>query len=157
MYVIIRPAEISDIEALRQLNTQIFEEINSACDDDLIPKFAETEAGLIWITKMVNRKDDGCCFVAESDGKLAGYVSGEKMEQLYRKSQWFEIDNIGVIPEFKGQGIGKQLLDAAMGWAKDKGCQKAHIICYAANKAACRFYEHAGFKNVDVTYEMDII
>jgi GNAT superfamily N-acetyltransferase len=156
MTINIRFAQPSDIEPLRSLNTQIFNAINQACDSDLIPNIAETEAGLKWMTTMVNRKDDGCCFVAESDGQLVGYVSGLKMDQFYRQSRWFEIDNLGVIEALRGQGIGKQLLNHAFTFAKDHGYQKVHVLCYAANKPACDFYLNQGFSQIDVSFEKDL-
>lgn len=57
----IRPATTDDLESLRKLNTRIFEEVNQACDNDLVSIFAETEEGKKYFFEALTRKD-GCFF-----------------------------------------------------------------------------------------------
>ena len=45
----------------------------------------------------------------------------------------------------RGQGIGAGLLDAALGWAREKGAHKVQLEHWPWNHAARRLYERHGF------------
>jgi GNAT superfamily N-acetyltransferase len=52
--------------------------------------------------------------------------------------QWFSVEE-----EFRNQGIGGQLIDAAKSWLTEKGCTRIQLH---ANPAAMPLYERAGFE-----------
>ena len=69
-------------------------------------------------------------------------ISGSKKE-IY-------INEMAVLPERQGHGIGKQLLDAVKDYSKDNGL--AGIVLYTSEYApAAKFYEKNGFKLSDGT------
>ncbi len=53
--------------------------------------------------------------------------------------------DLRVAPEFRGKGIGGQLLDAAVAWARKKQCRLMKIETQNINVPACRFYAKHGF------------
>jgi len=82
-------------------------------------------------------------YVYEEDNMVIGCIfalckiSGSKKE-IY-------INEMAVLPERQGQGIGKQLLNAVKDYSKDKGL--AGIVLYTSEYApAAKFYEKNGFK-----------
>ena len=82
-------------------------------------------------------------YVYEEDDVVIGCIfalckiSGSKKE-IY-------INEMAVLPERQGQGIGKQLLNAVKDYSKDKGL--AGIVLYTSEYApAAKFYEKNGFK-----------
>ena len=82
-------------------------------------------------------------YVYEEDDMVIGCIfalckiSGSKKE-IY-------INEMAVLPERQGQGIGKQLLNAVKDYSKDKGL--AGIVLYTSEYApAAKFYEKNGFK-----------
>jgi ribosomal protein S18 acetylase RimI-like enzyme len=77
-----------------------------------------------------NKEVLGCIFALRK-------ISGSK-EEIY-------INEMAVLPERQGQGIGKQLLNAVKDYSKDKGL--AGIVLYTSEYApAAKFYEKNGFK-----------
>ena len=77
-----------------------------------------------------NKEVLGCIFALRK-------ISGNK-EEIY-------INEMAVLPERQGQGIGKQLLNAVKDYSKDKGL--AGIVLYTSEYApAAKFYEKNGFK-----------
>ena len=77
-----------------------------------------------------NKEVIGCIFALRK-------ISGNK-EEIY-------INEMAVLPERQGQGIGKQLLNAVKDYSKDKGL--AGIVLYTSEYApAAKFYEKNGFK-----------
>jgi len=152
--VTIRSATIDDLQALRSLNEQIFAD-NFKYDDDIILNFASTPKGKEYFKKAIKNKN-GCLFIAEKNGQKIGYIDGGKKDISYRKSRYFEINDMGVIPEKRGQGIGKLLLQAATKWVKKNGYQRIYINCYAKNKKALSFYQRSGYSEIDICLEKKI-
>jgi len=50
-----------------------------------------------------------------------------------------------VIDGWRGRGIGRALLDAAIDWAANAGAHKMALETWPHNEAAIRLYERAGF------------
>ncbi|HWW57657.1 MAG TPA: GNAT family acetyltransferase [Sphingopyxis sp.] len=56
---------------------------------------------------------------------------------------------LGVAPDHQGQGIARQLLDAACEWLGQRGCPKVELMLRDGNPAA-GLYEHLGWERQDV-------
>jgi len=52
---------------------------------------------------------------------------------------------MGVKQGFRGAGIGKKLLAAALNKAREKNAERIELEVFASNKIALRLYEKAGF------------
>lgn len=147
----IRSATIDDFENLVELNKAIYVN-NPSFDDDLNPDFMDTKEGKEYIWESIT-DPNGICLVAEEDGKLLGYTSGSHKPFPWRKSKYFELINLGIIPEAKGKGLGKTLLDAIEKAAKASGYEKIYLDCYAKNVEALDFYRRNSFVEIDVSLE----
>ncbi len=87
-------------------------------------------------------------YVYEENDKLSGCIfavcklSGSK-EEIY-------VNEMAVLPEYQGNGIGRQLLNAVKDYSRDNGL--AGIVLYTSKYApAAKFYEKNGFKLSDGT------
>ncbi|HIJ97424.1 MAG TPA: ribosomal protein S18-alanine N-acetyltransferase [Desulfuromonadales bacterium] len=78
-------------------------------------------------------------FVAESDGIVVGYVG---LMSLFEEAQ---ILNIAVLPELRGRGIARQLMDYSEVVAREKGAELLALEVRASNIAALTLYEQFGF------------
>lgn len=56
------------------------------------------------------------------------------------------IQYLAVLPELRGQGIGRQLMEFAEGRARAKGLKKVVLDVLVENEGARRFYEELGFR-----------
>jgi [ribosomal protein S18]-alanine N-acetyltransferase len=80
---------------------------------------------------------------ARADDKLVGYAGIARLGLL--PPHEFEVHTIGVDPAYQGQGIGRQLLDALLGFA----CGGAvYLEVRTDNEAAIALYHSAGFIEV---------
>jgi GNAT superfamily N-acetyltransferase len=59
------------------------------------------------------------------------------------RAAWLE--DMIVDPAWRGQGVGRQLLDRAISEAKAAGCLRVTLLTDQTNEAAMRFYRRAGF------------
>ena len=52
---------------------------------------------------------------------------------------------LGVDPAHRGQGLGRQMVDAAEAWLKEHGVWKTNLLVRAGNAAVLGFYERLGY------------
>jgi ribosomal protein S18 acetylase RimI-like enzyme len=57
------------------------------------------------------------------------------------------LEELYVVPDLRGQGIGRSLLDAAMDMARNEGATQMELGTSEDDKAARALYESAGFTN----------
>jgi [ribosomal protein S18]-alanine N-acetyltransferase len=79
------------------------------------------------------------CWVAESEGLLAA------MLVLWLIVDEAHIATIATHPDFRRQGIGEQLLIAALRSAREEGARRAFLEVRSGNKAAQAMYKKYGF------------
>jgi ribosomal protein S18 acetylase RimI-like enzyme len=151
----IRKAKINEWSNLQDLNNEVFLD-NAKYDPDIIIDWAYSEAGEKYFKELVNDQKS-LCIVAETDfGELVGYLAASPKEFGYRKSKYLEVDNMGVIPEYRSKGLGRELMDKAIEWAKENGFQKVYVCSYSENDKAIKFYEKCGYKKIDVSLEREV-
>ena len=56
------------------------------------------------------------------------------------------IEDISVKPDYRGEGIGRALINHAITWAKEKGFPGLMLETQDNNVAACRLYARCGFE-----------
>ena len=78
-------------------------------------------------------------FVAEIEGSPAGYVA------LDRKGEAVCIDQLFVSPEHEAEGVGRQLLEWAEGYAISAHASALQVVVEAENRRALDFYRGRGF------------
>ena len=78
-------------------------------------------------------------FVADLEGSLAGYVA------LRPAGDAMCIDQLFVSPEHEAEGIGRQLLEWAEGYAISERAAKLEVVVEAENRRALDFYRGRGF------------
>ena len=64
------------------------------------------------------------------------------------------IQNIGVVPVFRGKGVGKRLLVLALRGFRDTGCKRVNLEVTIHNLGAIRLYESIGFQTVETVFKV---
>ncbi|MDD6071597.1 MAG: GNAT family N-acetyltransferase [Clostridiales bacterium] len=92
------------------------------------------------------------CFVAEKDGNVGGVIlAGHDGRRAY-------IYHLAVAKEYRGKGIGTQLVDAAMNELAFLGIQKAALVAFKENEDGNAFWEKMGFSvREDLNYRNRMI
>lgn len=83
-------------------------------------------------------------FLAMGGGVVVGQLLAMIQFQADRAPQLY-IDNLGVAPPFKRQGVARHLFDAAMVWGRDGGCDSVWLATDVGNTEAQGFYRAFGF------------
>jgi ribosomal protein S18 acetylase RimI-like enzyme len=85
--------------------------------------------------------DDRTIFLAYVDHQIAGEV---RITEAWNK--YALIDDLVVDPKYRRQGIGRQLIQRCIAWAKEKGFPGVTLETQDINAPACTLYERCGFE-----------
>lgn len=94
----------------------------------------------LWILNSTKKFLADAVLVIKIKNKIAGMVTVSK------KGGKANIGLIAVSPDFRGRGLGTNLVRAAQLWSISKGCQIAEVVTQKANIAACKLYEKCGYQ-----------
>ena len=61
-----------------------------------------------------------------------------------------------VIPEYRGKGINKKVLDYLIAWGKNKGFNEFQLTVYAQNESAIKAYKKSGFSFETITMRINL-
>lgn len=121
------------IPLLRVLNDKISEEV---MEERLIEMF---DKGFI------------CLGVFDGD-KLIG-MSGLWILTKYYVGRHIEPDDVVILTEYRGQGIGEKMMEWIYNFAKEQGCVASELNCYVTNSAGQKFWANEGYKIVGFHYQ----
>jgi ribosomal protein S18 acetylase RimI-like enzyme len=84
-------------------------------------------------------------FLAYQGSKAVGIATCFGGFSTFAARPLINIHDLAVLPEHRGQGVGRRLLDAVERKARDLGCCKLTLEVLENNTRARRLYEAAGF------------
>lgn len=92
--------------------------------------------------------------VAADGEDLVGFVTFEVESGVYEQDvrRGF-VENVYVVPDRRGEGVGSVLLAAAEDRLRERGCETFSLEVLAANHGARRFYREAGYEPHRVQFE----
>jgi GNAT superfamily N-acetyltransferase len=139
----VRPAAADDVEPAIALLEQLFEPPGGTP-----PGYDRGRAreGFAWALG----QDNADVLLAFDGDRLSGLASVYADIESIRFGRRCWLQDLVVDREARSQGIGKALLAAAAGWARDHGCTHLELSSGAGRTDAHRFYEREGMsKNYD--------
>jgi len=81
--------------------------------------------------------------LAVSGGEVVGQARGIVHRHPDLPTELY-IDNLGVTPARKREGIATRLLDALVAWGREEGCEEAWVGTEPDNEAARTLYQRRG-------------
>lgn len=99
-----------------------------------------------WIRTLVYGDDSTIVLVHAEHNRLQGFI-GMKI-----KDGKAEIVLIAVSTAYRGRGIGKKLINQALGELKEKGVIEVRVVTQDRNIPALKLYQGSGFNISNITY-----
>ena len=97
--------------------------------------------------------------VAEADNKViaSGYARIDKSKPFLKHTTHAYLGFMYVLPEYRGQGINKQIMDALKDWAVSKNITEFRLEVYYDNISAIKAYEKIGFSKyiLEMRFNLD--
>jgi ribosomal protein S18 acetylase RimI-like enzyme len=150
--MIIRPATSTDRTHLRRAIVEL-QDYERRLHASRLPGEQVADAYLDWLLRQ-----SSTVLMAESDGDFAGFVAGriettENLGETVDSNRFGLISDVCVMPEFRGQRMARQLLDAIDSDLRRAGVTRVRINALAANTAARASYVSAGFFPYEIMHE----
>ena len=125
--LVIEPAAKTDIDGIDEIEQHSFKSpwSKSTFEGELLREWARID-------------------VARSGGRLVGFC------HYWLVTPELHILALATHPDFRGQGVARQILDHVLEVAKATGCSLATLEVRRSNHPAIALYERAGFKTVHV-------
>jgi len=127
----VRPARVSDGDALADLSTQLGYPITPA---EARERLAAIEG-----------HPDHALLVAEEDGRVSGWIQ-VSLTRAFETPVQAEIAGLIVDAAARGRSIGAALVGEAESWARARGCLALRVRPNVIRERAHRFYRRAGFE-----------
>ncbi len=148
--MIIRRADNSDISALAALGaatfTQTFGHLYSA--EDLAFFVNESHSEVAYGSALANPETP--VWVAEDQGNLVAYIklcpNGLPCDPSVDNA--VEISKIYALTEYQNQGLGQELMNQAMIYARNSGFSAMVLSVYSENFGGHKFYRRNGFEKI---------
>ena len=122
-YVIDR--QLSLYESERQFTTEIWKKYLTQGVISLIENF---------------NPDKDCMLILECDGNVSGCIAITHTEESVAQLRYFFLE-----PELRGLGAGKNLLDTALNFCREKKYSHVFLWTVSAQESARKLYKNAGF------------
>jgi len=97
------------------------------------------------LEQLISEPQRGACWVAEADGRLAGYLLAVFVFSLEHGGLMAEIDEVFVSDEFRSAGLGSLLVTRAERDLAERGMVRLQLQLGVHNESARRFYQRHGF------------
>lgn len=139
---IIRPAKNSDIEKLIELLKVLF-----SIEKDFIFNEESQRRGL---ELMLQDSKSRCIFVAELQGVVIGMISGQALISTAEGGISVLVEDVVIDENYRGQGIGRELLKTMERWAVEKGARRLQLLADVNNSSALTFYDKLNWKKTSL-------
>jgi len=143
----VRPATASDLEKILELYAQAeFDAGNVlplATARHLFERFADYP--------------DYTLYVAEHGEEIVGTFALLVIHNLgHLGAPSAIVEDVAVVPALQGHGIGKAMMQFALGLCRDKGCYKLMLSSNTRRDRAHAFYESLGFERHGFSFRVDL-
>ena len=139
---LIERAREEDLEEL----TKIYLEGYKGLEEYSYTHPEDVKAYMSWLW----RRDPEGILVAKAEGNPIGFVAGD--------ANWFSkrerkkvgaVHEVVVLPEYRGAGVGRALMERVLDYFKSKGLDTAELWVGDENHRAIEFYRKLGFEERD--------
>ena len=134
----IRNARPEDIEALTRLLQTLF-----AVEPDFVFNEIKQRRGLLL---MLEASEKRRIMVAESGGRVIGMCSAQLLISTAEGGTAALIEDLVVSEEYRGQGIGRNLLLSVEDWALRQGATRLELLADRNNTPALEFYQKIAWR-----------
>ena len=133
----------TDIADLVNLLSVLF-----SIEKDFHPDLAKQQKGLELLIK--NNATTTIQVARNAAGKVIGMVTAQLVISTAQGAASAWIEDMVVDSSYRGLGIGKQLLEQILAWAKNKGATRAQLLVDIANTDALGYYEHLNWESTQL-------
>jgi GNAT superfamily N-acetyltransferase len=141
----IREATEADIDAMLSLWREL-EQIQGG--HRLFPRVADAEERITGLLREAIADPDSAAFVGDGPDGMLGMAIARITEQGHHSmsdARVVELSRVVVRADARGRGLGKQLIDAATAFGRERGASFVTAKLFTGNADGRAFWERMGF------------
>jgi GNAT superfamily N-acetyltransferase len=146
--ILIRSATKSDLPAIEKL----LEDLTNAMNDT---EGIDTGIALKNCERLLNNAGPHF-LVAAREGTPVGFINFAVRQTVLHQSPSALIDELVVAEEYRGKGVGRRLVQAAIEKCRQLGCCEVEVSTEKTNLKAREFYKQGGFEEIGTLFEVDL-
>ena len=143
----IRPATTGDGKQLSLLFAQV-DALHLKARPDVFQAVAGPARTKEWLDSRIKCEEFGL-LVADDRGDLLGLVEvvdrAAPSAPLFKPRRYAVVETVVVKETARGRGVGRALMEAAHGWATDRGLNEIQLHVWGFNAKAQSFFEALGY------------
>jgi len=145
--IIVRAGRPADVGAVGDLWEQMLAH-HVARDRRYLTASTAREAFLRYIRLRVLRSPDNRLLIAEVDGKPVGFLIArvERGGPVFLNPDFGYITDASVHEDYRRQGVGRALFEAAKSWLRAKGMTNIRVSVASENPDGVAFWRDLGFR-----------
>jgi len=134
----ITEAVAADLPDLIRLLNLLF-----SIEQDFTPDHDKQSRGLSALLE----SSSACIAIArDQNGKAIGLATAQLVISTAEGAPSAWIEDVIIEEGWRGQGLGRALLDYVLAWARTQGATRAQLLADLDNTPALDFYEHLGWQ-----------
>ena len=153
----IRQATIDDVPAIQRLNRELDKHHADLLPGIFRPLSEDARPDSVvgdWI-----KNADADYLVAEENG-IVGFINIRRASHprypMFKAHEFAMIEDAVVEQSVRGRGIGTQLFNAAIVWARERGLEYVQTMVWSANRRTREFYLDQGFQTLTERLELNL-
>jgi GNAT superfamily N-acetyltransferase len=146
-----------DTRQLVALNAQADRAEHAFLPDLVAPRIDRRAARRYWCAQVHGR--DGRVFVARVGLRVVGMIGVDLKRARHRYAvlkRHTYIDSLFVLPQWRGVGVARRLIRAALDWSRRRGASHAALEMAVPNMAARRLYGVFGFAPREMMFTLPL-
>jgi GNAT superfamily N-acetyltransferase len=126
----------------------IYRFISELAEYERAPDAVETTPDILF-EQLSKEKPPFECLIAEAEGKALGFALFFHNYSTWRGCQGIYLEDLFVPPRYRGNGVGRVLLQTLASIAAKRGCARVEWAVLDWNEPAFAFYERIGAVRMD--------
>lgn len=136
----IRPIQASDNVRIQEIILQVGKEFGAIGEG-----FGPSDAEVAQMSQHYLAEQRNRYFVAELDEEIVG---GGGIAAFNHSADTCELRKLFILPQGRGQGVGRQLSQACLAFAKEQGYSRCYLDTLSNMDAAIALYHSLGFERL---------
>ena len=139
--ILLREATLDDLSILLEFEKKLIE-----YERNFTPNLKKSDFNYYNLKSYITNSEVSVVVAEEKNKLIASGYALIRDNKLYKiPDKLIFLGFMYVIPEYRGKGINKKILDYLIAWGKNKGLNEFQLTVYAQNESAIKAYKKSGF------------
>ena len=148
----LREAKIKDLSTLLEFEKRLIE-----YERAFTPNLKKSDFNYYDLESYIKNPEISVVVAEKENSLIASCYALIRLNKTYKNpSHIVFLGFMYVVPNYRGMGVNKKILDYLLDWGKKRGYSEFQLDVYAPNQSAIKAYKKAGFEFETITMRLNI-